>query len=145
MIRSFTLGLLAATLCIGANVSLAQSPAPVPDAPPLTEAQARDVQREIDAYRQEVQQRLAQGALTPDEAQRLIAWRQWQLAQQAAGAVAPSQIFELQARADAERAAFVPPYAYYDGYAPAYGGVWVVRPAVCAGRWGRGWAGNVCF
>lgn len=145
MTRSHPVALLAAALCLVAGVALAQSPAPVSAAPPLTEAQALDVQRELDAYRQDVQQRLAQGALTPDEAQRLLAWRQWQLAQQAAGTVAPSQILELQARADAERASMVAPYAYYDGYAPAFGALWAVRPAVCAGRWGRGWAGSVCF
>jgi hypothetical protein len=87
-----TVPLLAALWIVTGAVG-AQVPGPVSDAPALTDAQARDVQRELDRYRQDVQQRLAQGAITPDEAQRLVGWRQWQLAQQAAGAVAPSQIF----------------------------------------------------
>jgi len=141
-----TVPLLAAlwivTGAVGAQVP---GPGPVSDAPALTDAQARDVQRELDRYRQDVQQRLAQGAITPDEAQRLVGWRQWQLAQLAAGAVAPSQIFEQQARVDAERATSPPPYGYYNGYAPAYGATGVVRPGVCAGGGGRGWTGSVCF
>src|SRR6266542_7120635 len=72
-----------ATLAIVPTASLAQEP--MPSTPPLSAGQAQQVQREMDAYRRETDARVARGEITPDEAQRLLQWREWQLAQQAAG------------------------------------------------------------
>ena len=130
----------AALLAISA-VALAQGP--VSATPPLTAAQAAAVQAELDAYRRDVDARLAAGAITPDEAQKLMAWRQFQLAQQVAGAAPPPDIIALQAQADAQRP--VTPYFIYDAPPPAFGLLWAVRPSICAGGFSRGWGGSVCF
>ena len=126
-----------------ACAALAQGP--VSATPPLTAAQVAAVQAELDAYRRDVEMRFAQGSLTHDEAQRLMAWRQFQLAQQAAGTTAPSQILQLQAQADAQRAAVVVPGFVYDARPPAFGVLWALRPSICAGGFSRGWGGSVCF
>src|SRR5204862_7711865 len=90
----------AATLATMGYPSLAQDGAPAP--PPLTAAQSQQVQSELDAYRRETDARVARGEITPDEAQRLVQWREWQLAQQAAGlAPAPPR--------PSERVAAMPP------------------------------------
>ena len=122
-------------------VAVAQGP--VSATPPLTAAQATAVQAELDAYRRDVDARLAAGTITPEEAQKLVAWRQFQLAQQIAGAAPPSDIIALQAQADAQRP--VTPYFIYDAPPPAFGLLWALRPAICAGGFSRGWGGSVCF
>src|SRR5215216_1754833 len=74
-------GATLATLPIALRAADAATPSP----PALSAAQARQVEMEMDAYRRETDARAARGEITPDEAQRLLQWRQWQLSQQAAG------------------------------------------------------------
>ena len=132
----------AAMLAIIPTALLAQDG--TPSAPPLVASQAQQVQREMDAYRRETDARVARGEITPDEAQRLQQWREWQLAQQAAGlAPAPPP--------PAERIVVAPPpypppryYYPYPYYAPYY-----VAPgwglSVCAGRAFRHGFGSFCI
>ena len=111
------------------------------------------MQNELDAYRRETDARVARGDITRDEAQRLVQWRQWQLAQQAAG-LAP-----LPPR-PSERVAAMPPayplppppvylpppsvypYPYY--YPPPYYAPWW-GVSVCAGRAYRHGFGSFCI
>jgi hypothetical protein len=133
----------AASAVILANPSFARD-AGAPAAPPLSAAQAQQVQSELDAYRRETDARVARGDITHDEAQRLVQWRQWQLAQQAAGLAPPPP---------PERVAVVPrgyplppppayPYPYYYP-APYYAPWWGV--SVCAGRAYRHGFGSFCI
>jgi hypothetical protein len=135
----------AASIVVTLAASAAFAQSPVPDTPPLTPAQAQDVQRELDAYRQDVALRQAQGNVTAEEAQRLIMWRQYQLALQVTGTATPSQIIERQAQADSERMAVTSAYGYYPGIAPLLGAIWMLRPTVCAASAGHNWGGSVCF
>ncbi|MEP7063896.1 MAG: hypothetical protein ABI881_16030, partial [Betaproteobacteria bacterium] len=83
--------------------------------PPPASEQWLDQQ--VASYRNEVQARVARGDMNPDEAERLIGWRRWQLSQQAAGnAPAPTIVARQNA---ADRAVVLPaPRSYY--YAPGY-------------------------
>lgn len=72
---------LAATI-VSASASAQPSP---PALPALTQQQSQDVQAHLDAYRRATDARVARGEITADEAGRLLMWREWQLAQQAAG------------------------------------------------------------
>lgn len=117
----FAVTLLAAAMAACAATALAQSP---PPPPALTAAQTAKVEREIELYRHEVDDRVARSEITKEEGQRLYNWRSWQLAQQQAGLAPKTSVVERQAKADAERAEWerrmgaVQPY-YYD-YEPYY-------------------------
>ena len=118
----------------------------------LTDEQQAYVDRTLESYKNEVDARLARGDITPDEAQRLLAWRQWQLAQQIAGTAPPSNILEGQAQADARRAAAPPyPYPYYApwgwgyGYFGPYAPGPVIYGGVCVGGASHNFAGRVCI
>ena len=120
----------------------------------LTDEQQAYVDRTLETYKNEVDARLARGDITADEAQRLLAWRQWQLAQQIAGTAPPSNILEGQAQGDAQRAATPPPapYPYYPYYAPwGYGYYAPYAPGpvfyggICVGGASNNFAGRVCF
>jgi len=146
--KRWAVTIAAATLAMMGHPSFAQDGAPAP--PPLTAAQSQQVQSEMEAYRRETDTRVARGEITPDEAQRLLQWREWQLAQQAAGLspVPPPP---------SERVAVMPPgYAppppsYYYPYpyyypAPYYGpyyAPWGV--SLCAGRAYRHGYGSFCI
>src|SRR5437660_2862569 len=116
--KRMIMAVAAAALATLPNALLAQDVEA--SAPPLSAAQAQQVQREMDLYRRETDARVARGEITPDEAQRLLQWREWQLAQQAAGlAPAPPP--------PAERIVVAPPpypppryYYPYPYYAPYY-------------------------
>jgi DNA-binding transcriptional regulator YdaS (Cro superfamily) len=147
-------------LLASASTALAQSlPPPLP---PLTARQAAQVRQTIDAYRRETDERVARGEVTPDEAQRLIAWREWQVAQQAAGNLAPPGIPAPAPPVppDFDGVPAVPyslapppayvPYPYYARpyYAPPY---YAAPPpfywgfSLCAGRaFHNGW-GSLCI
>ena len=169
-----------ATLVAVAPAVSAQ-PAP-PSLPALTQQQTQELDTRIDAYRRATDARVARGEITPDEASRLIAWREWQIARQLAAAsprvpqLAPpvdsdvppdyegprddvaSQAPQYGAPAQ-PRAYAVPPTR--DGYVvpePAYGpygypapyyaaprpyAYW--GPSICAGGFGRHFAGRLCF
>jgi hypothetical protein len=132
----------AATLAIVPTALLAQDA--TPSAQALSASQAQQVQREMDAYRRETDARVARGEITPDEAQRLLQWREWQLVQQAAGlAPAPPPPAERVVVAPPPYPA--PPYYYpYPYYAPYYVGPgWGV--SVCAGRAFHRGFGSFCI
>ena len=116
----------------------------IPSLPALSAAQAQQVETEMGAYRRETDARVARGEITPDEAQRLLQWRRWQLSQQAAGlAPAPPP---LASRVVVAPPPYPPPPYYYPYpyYAPYY-----VAPAwglsVCAGRTFRHGFGSFCI
>jgi len=121
----------------------------------LTDEQQAYVDRTLETYKNEVDARLARGEITADEAQRLLAWRQWQLAQQIAGTAPPSNILEGKAQADARRAAAPPsppyPYPYYApwgwgyGYYGPYAPGPVIYGGVCVGGASHNFAGRVCI
>ncbi len=125
-------------------------------APPASE---QWVEQQTAKIRGEVEARVARGDMTPDEAERLIGWRRFQLEQQAAGQ-APAPV--IQQRHEAVAAAPQPYYAapypgpYYAApYGYAYGPYGYGYPygypryapgiAVCAGGVGHHFAGGVCF
>lgn len=155
-----TLALIAAT-----PAALAQSlPPPLPT---LTAQQSSDVQQRLAPYQAATDARVSRGEITPDEANRLVRWREWQLAQQTAGRVRPPAYAEDVPRDYDARPTYAvppdyygPPRAYYPVepvpyYGPYYGYAapyyWGPRPyaywgpAVCAGGFGRHFGGRVCF
>jgi hypothetical protein len=131
------------------STTLRAEDAATPSAPALSAAQAQEVEKEMDAYRRETGARVARGEITPDEAQRLLQWREWQLSQQAAG-LAPAPPPPASRVVVAPPAPYPPPpyyypYPYYGPYyAPYY-----VAPAwglsVCAGRAFRHGFGSFCI
>ena len=146
--KRWALTIAAATLATMGYPSLAQDGTPAP--PPLTAAQSQQVQNEMEAYRRETDARVARGEITPDEAVRLLQWREWQLAQQAAGlAPAPpppsDRVAVMPPRYPGPPPAYYSPYPYYYP-APYYGpyyAPWGV--SVCAGRAYRHGFGSFCI
>lgn len=132
--------------------------APGDATPPASE---QWVDQQTAKIRSDVEARVARGDMTPDEAERLIGWRRWQLEQQAAGqAPAPAILERQKAVATAPRTVVVAPYPapyyatpyggyYYGpyGYGPYGPGYLRYAPgiAVCAGGIGHHFAGGVCF
>jgi hypothetical protein len=122
-----------------------------PTLPPLTADQQQQVRSEMDAYRHETDARIARGEITPDEAQRLLQWREWQLAQQAAG-LAPMPPPPANRMAAVPPPPYpAPPPRYYYPYpyyypAPYYGPYYVpFGVSLCAGRaWHHGF-GSFCI
>jgi hypothetical protein len=140
--KRMIMAVAAATLAIVPTALLAQDA--TPSAQALSASQAQQVQREMDGYRRETDARVARGEITPDEAQRLLQWREWQLAQQAAGlAPAPPPPAERVVVAPPPYPA--PPYYYpYPYYAPYYVGPgWGL--SVCAGRAFHRGFGSFCI
>jgi hypothetical protein len=124
------------------------------DAPPASE---QWIEQQVASYRNGVEARVARGDMNPDEAERLIGWRRWQLTQQAAGTAPESSIIARQNAADRRDVVVVPsprpyyapgyaPYYYGNGYAPGYA-PYAVPPRIgfCAGGIGRHYSGAVCF
>jgi hypothetical protein len=171
-----------ASLCIGAAAAATPSqtfiPAPqsmpqdaggaataplasAPDTGNPPPASEQWVEQQTAKVRAEVEARVARGELSPDEAERLLGWRHFQLAQRAAGqAPAPAILERQQAVAAAPRVVPAYPgyygahYPYYGaygyapyGYAPYGYGYYRYSPgiAVCAGGAGHHFAGGVCF
>ena len=145
-------GFTMALLC--APAALAQSsPPPLPQ---LTPEQSQTVEQRLDLYRRETEGRVSRGEITAAEADRLLAWREWQIAGQVAGLdampdVPPDYRGPPVVQRDYVAAAPPPPYYYDDGpyyrtpvpyYAPRpyYWG-----PAICAGGFGRHFGGRICF
>ena len=134
-----------------------------PQLPALTAKQPAAVDERMDAYRAEVDARVARGEIAADEADRLLKWREWQVARQVAG-LAPLTYVEPPYPRDAEAYPDEPPasadypgyhYApapvpYYYAPAPYYGPYlrypapyyWGPRPW---GYWGGAyWGGSIC-
>jgi hypothetical protein len=141
----------------GAATAPLAAPSAAGHPPPASE---QWVEQQTAKVRAEVEARVARGELSPDEAERLIGWRHWQLAQRAAGqAPAPAILERQQAAAPRVVPAYPPayyaaPYPYYGayryapyGYAPYGYGYDRYSPgiAVCAGGVGHHFAGSVCF
>ncbi len=119
-----------------------------PPLPALSSEQATNLNDEMTRYRQWVDARVARGEVTPEEAQRLVEWRRWQLARQIAGLAEPEPPRVVVQREYVARPYYDPWYRpYYYGppvyYAPPvyYG----PRLSVCAGGWGRHSFGSLCF
>jgi hypothetical protein len=128
----------AAVLALPAAAS-AQTAAP--EMPALNADQSAQVQQQIAAERRTTEARVARGEVTPDEAERYLAWREWQIARQVAGLVPPpQQPSEPPARYGYRYPAPYGPPPYYGAPRYYYGG-----PVVCAGGWGSHVAGRVCF
>ena len=127
-----------------------------PERPALTPQQSEDLQARMDAYRRETDGRVARGEITADEAARLLSWREWQIARQIASAPAraynddavPPDYYEPRPRGHVvDPAPAYGPY-YYRYPAPYYWGpppyaYW--GPSLCAGGFGRHFAGRICF
>ena len=147
-------------LALVASSAHARAEASPPPLPALTPEQSQDMQARLDTYRRATDARVARGEITGDEAARLLQWREWQLAQQAAGK-APEDVRTSRAPVYAD----APPDYYEprppDDYVvePAYGPYyrygapyyWGPRPyaywgpSVCAGGFGRHFGGRICF
>jgi hypothetical protein len=163
MKRSIALSALAIALACGSPALAQSSPPPLPE---LTPEQSQTVEQRLDAYRTQTEQRVSRGEITSDEADRLIAWREWQIARQVAGgaSAAPSDVPPdyRPPPGPADYAAPVPrdyvvvqpppyygPYYRYPApysvpyYAPPRPYYW--GPAVCAGGFGRHFGGRICF
>jgi len=131
------------------GTALAQS-AP-PQLPDMTAEQSAQVQQQLNEYRRDVDARIASGQINPDEGQRLIAWRQWQIAMQVTGQAPQAPAYESQpvARQYAYPPAYPPYYAPYYGYPyyapPYYAGPAYWGPSVCIGGFGHHVAGRACF
>ena len=148
-LSAFALALLAAT-----PAALAQ--ATPPPLPTLTPEQSADVERRMDAYRKQTEARVTRGEIDPDQADRLLRWREWQLAQQVTGLAPPPIGYDARPDFTYERprdyvVVAPPPYYYapYYPYAPYY---WAPRPygyywgpSICAGGFGRHFGGRICF
>lgn len=134
--------------------ALAQSPPPLPS---LTGQQSQDLQARLDAYRRTTDERVARGEITVDERDRLLKWREWQIARQVAGSAeapraesdVPPDYRVSQPPPDYYVVEPAPAYVPYYPYAvPRYWGprpyaYW--GPAVCAGGFGRHFGGRICF
>jgi hypothetical protein len=117
---------------------------PAPATPPvqtagdpaaLSPAAEQWIEQQTAAFRRDVEVRVGRGDMTPDEAERLIAWRHWQLTQQAAGLAPHSSIVEAQNAGDsARRQMMVVPGPFF-----------VPPPVVCAGGINHHFAGSFCF
>jgi hypothetical protein len=124
MKRLFALSGIAIALLAGVPCALAQSsPPPLPS---LTPQQSATLEQRLDSYRRQTEDRVSRGEITADEADRLIKWREWQIARQVAGGSStprpgarsdvPPDYVEPQPRAYAES---VPP-DYVSSVPPAY-------------------------
>jgi hypothetical protein len=112
-----------------------------PPLPALSAEQSANLNDEMTRYRAQIDERVARGELRPDEAQRLVEWRRWQLARQIAGLVPPEPPRVIVQPEYAYR-----PYAYDPYYGPYYGPrYYAPRVSVCAGGWGRHSFGSLCF
>jgi hypothetical protein len=171
MKRLFALSTITIALLAAAPSALAQSsPPPLPS---LTPQQSATLEQRLDAYRQQTENRVSRGEITADEADRLIKWREWQIARQLAGASSmppavarsdvPPDYVEPRPRdygesvppdyveAPSRDYVVVDPPPYYGPYyrypAPYYWGPrsYYWGPAVCAGGFGRHFGGRICF
>jgi len=172
--KRLVLTLALAALGIGYTAAAGAQSSP-PALPSLTADQSAEVQRQLDLYRTEVDGRVSRGEITAEEADRLLRWRQWQLAQQATQGMPPGPISDAPPisasdvstppdySAPPARQAVAPPvrqyvyappptvvypapYYYPPYYAPYYA---APRPyywgSVCAGGWGHHFGARFCF
>jgi hypothetical protein len=129
-----------------------QNPAAsAPQMPTLTPDQSEQVHQQMAGERRTMEARVARGEVTPDEAERFLAWREWQIARQVAGlAPPPSPAIERGLETPRPRQyayAYPPPYYYPPPPPPYYWGprYYYWGPTVCAGGWGHHGGGRICF
>lgn len=128
-----------------------------PPLPALSAEQSANLEQEMARYRQDVDSRVARSEVTEAEAQRLLAWRRWQLARQVAG-LAPRPVEAAPVFVETNPYYGRPydyggPYAYARPYhwepRPYFWGAepyyWGPRISFCAGGFGRRSFGSLCF
>lgn len=144
---------LALAAVAGGYTAAAGAQSSPPALPQLSTSQSAEVQRQLDLYRTEIDGRVARGEIRAAEGDRLLKWREWQIAQQVTGAAPPPGPIVEQAPPVVTGqyyyaappvvypAPYYAPYPYYY-YAPRpyYWGL-----SVCAGGWGRHVGGRFCF
>lgn len=158
------LALVAAGLASALALPALAQPAPPVGGPPVSSAtpplpalspeQSASLDQEMERVQREVDDRIARGELQPEEAQRLLDWRRWQLARQIAGlAQPPAEPPRIVAQRDY---AAPPPPTYYGApyYGPYYGPYYAPPPryyyygprvSLCAGGFGHHAFGSICF
>lgn len=144
-------GFTIALVC-GPSAMAQSSPPPLPQ---LTPQQSQTVEQRLDLYRRETEGRVSRGEITAEEADRLLSWREWQIARQVAGlstTLPTSDVPPDYSPAPAQRDyVIVQPVPYYGPYyrypAPYYYAppAYYWGPAVCAGGFGRHFGGRICF
>jgi hypothetical protein len=148
---------LALAALAGGYAAAAGAQSSPPPLPPMTAEQSANVERQVDLYRTEINGRVGRGEITAAEGDRLLKWREWQIAQQVTGeaaeALPPGPIADSPPIAPPrvatrEYAYAPPPTAVYPApyYVPYY---YTPRPyywgSVCAGGWGHHFGGRICF
>ncbi len=126
---------------------------PAPTMPSMTAEQSAQLNDEMAIERRTMETRVARGEVTPDEAERFLAWRQWQIAQQLTGAApSPSAATSnpVESPPVVRRYVYTYPAPYYYAPGPYYSGPYYPGPrywgpVVCAGGWGHHFGGRVCF
>ena len=153
MKRLFALsGFTLALLVVGPAAYAQSVPPPLPT---LNAQQSSAVKRRLDLYRRETEGRVTRGEISADEADRLLKWREWQIARQVVGASAtppataydspPPDYYEQR---PPDYVVEAPPYygPYYRYAAPYWGPrPYYWGPAICAGGFGRHFGGRLCF
>lgn len=139
-----------ALVALAGHAAVAGAQSSPPPLPSMTAEQSADLQRQMDLYRTEINGRVARGEISAAEGDRLLKWREWQIAQQVTGTAPPGPIAEstppvVRPYYYAPPPAVVYPAPYY--YAPYY---YAPRPyywgaSVCAGGFGRHFGGRFCF
>jgi len=163
MKRLFALsGFALALLAVGPSPHAQSLPPPLPT---LNAQQSSAVKQRLDLYRRETEGRVTRGEISADEADRLLKWREWQIARQVVGASAsppaataydsPPPDYHEQRPPDyyeqrpPDYVVVEPPpyYGPYYRYAAPYSGPrpYYWGPAICAGGFGRHFGGRLCF
>jgi len=151
----------AAIVALGFPIAAAAQPSTpemsTPEMPTLTPEQSEQVRQQITSERATMEARVGRGEVTPDEAERFLAWREWQIARQVTGTAPPSTTVQRQVESPPPRHGYAPapyyygPAPYYYGSAPYYYGpapyYWGPRwgATICAGSWGHHVGGSLCF
>jgi len=123
----------------------AAAQATTPAMPTLTPEQSEKVSQQIAAERATMETRVGRGELTPDEAERFLAWREWQIARQVTGEAPPPSTVQRAVEPPPRYVYSAPPYYYYPPAPYYWGPRYYWGPTVCAGGWGHHVGGRVCF
>jgi hypothetical protein len=149
-LSGFTLALLA----VGPSAHAQSLPPPLPA---LNAQQSSAVNQRLDLYRRETAGRVTRGEISADEADRLLKWREWQIARQVVGTSAPppataydSPPPDYYEQRPPDYVVVEPPPPYYGPYYRYAAPYWGPRPyywgpAICAGGFGRHFGGRLCF
>jgi len=140
-----------------------------PPLPTLDAAQSSRLDERMQLVRHEIDGRVSRGEMTASEAERLLAWRKWQIARQLAGLAPPNPAFvtpnyppepgEPGVPPDYRAAPPAPIYysVPYPVYAPGpayawpygwYGAPWPVfgwGATICGGGFGRHFRAGICL